>query len=174
MHKSWKYISIQSNAPIYNQIHPLALKTHFHAMKYIHIQPNTHRAPPPPQSLFSSRLVSSCWGREWPVHQIGAKRSRIVVKISPASNVFKPVFGPDLRWPDFQNHKSGQNTPNGRNISKKGPFPGVFTFFLAFFCVSVIYRQVANSKKIGPSLLLADARATERRFRTPTGVPTTN
>ena len=47
------------------------------------------------------------------------------------------------------------------------------SLFLSFFFVfpSCTYTLVANSEKIGLSLLLADARASERKFLTPTGLP---
>ena len=41
-------------------------------------------------------------------------------------------------------------------------------------CPAVSLDLCILQKKIGPSLLLADARATQRKFRMPTGLPTTN
>ena len=55
-------------------------------------------------------------------------------------------------------------------------FGGFSSLFSSLFCVLVIYIYIGSQfwKKIGPSLLLADARASERKFRMPTELPTTN
>ena len=79
-------------------------------------------------------------------------------------------WGPEMR---FQNLNSGQRMKNG---TFRALFGGFSSLFLSIFRVSVIYIYIGSQfwKKIGLSLLLADARAPERKFPMPTGLPTTN